>query len=59
MNNVQIVETSVVETGGRRLGIERRQFSYSGYIPERRVTVDRRNGIDRRVNYERRLAYEV
>ncbi len=26
----------------RRLGIERRQFSYSDYIPERRAIKDRR-----------------
>jgi hypothetical protein len=36
------------DNGGRRLGIERRQFEYSLYVPERRL------GIDRRVSPERR-----
>ena len=27
----------------RRVGIERRQFSYSAYLPERRVRLDRRS----------------
>lgn len=31
-----------IDNGGRRLGIERRQFSYSHYVPERRIGVDRR-----------------
>jgi hypothetical protein len=36
------------DNGGRRLGIDRRQFSYSTYIPERRLGGERRSGIDRR-----------
>ena len=39
----------IIDNGGRRLGIERRQFDYSHYFPERRV------GIDRRVLPERRV----
>ncbi|NNK84749.1 MAG: hypothetical protein HKO91_04265 [Desulfobacterales bacterium] len=35
------------DTGGRRSGIERRQFTYAGHIPERRVE-DRRSGVERR-----------
>ncbi len=27
----------MIDNGGRRLGIERRQFDYSHYFPERRV----------------------
>ncbi|MCP4623119.1 MAG: hypothetical protein GY850_06265 [bacterium] len=38
----------IIDSDGRRLGIERRQFEYSLYFPERRV------GIDRRINPERR-----
>ena len=34
---------------GRRLNIERRQFSYDAHIPERRSGNDRRNGEDRRL----------
>ena len=36
------------DNGGRRLGIERRQFLYNGHIPERRSGKDRRSGNDRR-----------
>lgn len=36
------------DNGGRRLGIDRRQFSYSVHIPERRLGGDRRCGADRR-----------
>lgn len=43
-----------VDNGGRRSGIERRRFSYSGVIPERRGGGDRRAGTDRRCNAERR-----
>ena len=32
----------------RRLSIERRQFSYSGHIPERRSSKEKRSGRDRR-----------
>ena len=39
----------MIDRGGRRLGIERRQFDYSSYFPERRV------GIERRVLPERRV----
>jgi hypothetical protein len=34
---------------GRRLKVERRQFSYDAYIPERRSGNDRRSGLDRRL----------
>ena len=37
------------DNGGRRSVIERRQFLYSGHIPERRSGKDRRNGLDRRL----------
>jgi len=36
------------DKGGRRVGIERRSFSYTCYIPERRSGMERRNGGDRR-----------
>lgn len=36
------------DNGGRRSGAERRQFSYSSHIPERRRSEDRRTGLDRR-----------
>jgi len=37
-----------IDNGGRRIGSDRRQFSYNGHIPERRLEEDRRNQIDRR-----------
>ena len=37
-----------IDNGGRRLGIDRRQFSYSHYYPERRAGDERRNIPERR-----------
>ena len=37
------------DNGGRRLGIDRRQFLYNGHLPERRSGKDRRSGLDRRL----------
>jgi hypothetical protein len=42
-----------IDKGGRRLGLERRQFNYSHYYPERRF------GSDRRCIPERRLYMEA
>jgi len=39
----------LTDNGGRRLGIERRQFSYDFHIPERRSGKERRSGLDRRL----------
>ncbi len=38
----------IIDNGGRRLGIDRRQFLFHSYIPERRTGTDRRSGVDRR-----------
>lgn len=38
-----------IDKGGRRLGIERRQFTYSHHYPERRLGVDRRCVPERRI----------
>ena len=40
----------IIDKGGRRLGIERRQFAYSHYYPERRAGIDRRILPERRVD---------
>jgi hypothetical protein len=37
------------DNGGRRSGIERREFSYTQHIPEQRSGKDRRSGNDRRL----------
>ena len=42
----------MIDNGGRRLGIERREFAYSHYYPERR------DGADRRIHPERRVYAE-
>lgn len=36
------------DNGGRRCGWERREFFYTGCLPERRSPVERRSGTDRR-----------
>lgn len=38
-----------LDNGGRRCGGDRRNYSYTLHIPERRSGKDRRNGLDRRV----------
>jgi hypothetical protein len=43
------------DNGGRRSGIERRQFQYTSHIPERRSGFDRRSGIDRRTHERRQV----
>jgi len=43
----------LIDNGGRRLGIERREFDYSHYYPERRAGTDRRVLPERRVNPHR------
>jgi hypothetical protein len=37
------------DNGGRRTGIDRRQFSYTLHIPERRSGKERRSELDRRI----------
>lgn len=37
-------------TKDRRSRYDRRQFSYAGHIPERRMGEERRSGLDRRNN---------
>jgi hypothetical protein len=44
----------IIDNGGRRLGVDRRQFSYTNHIPDRRQGHDRRTGFDRRDNIDRR-----
>jgi hypothetical protein len=43
-----------LDNGGRRSGIDRRQFSYDSHIPERRAIAERRIGADRRIGLDRR-----
>jgi hypothetical protein len=41
---------TLIENAERRSGIDRRTFTYTCYIPERRMAADRRSGQDRRKN---------
>ena len=42
------LEPIIYDNGGNRIGIDRRQFEYTAFIPERRSGTDRRKGYDRR-----------
>ena len=42
------VVASLSDNGGRRAGIDRRQFSYDAHVPERRSGMERRSSVDRR-----------
>ena len=44
----------VLDNGGRRSGLDRRQYSYTGHIPERRTGEERRSGQERRSGADRR-----
>jgi len=43
------MQPTLIDNGGRRLGADRRQFSYLMHIPERRAGKERRSGLDRRL----------
>ena len=44
----------LIDNGGRRVGIDNREFSYTNHVPNKRTQEDRRSGIDRRCGLERR-----
>ena len=46
--NEKSQSTSSIDNGGRRSGGDRRKYSYTLHIPERRKGQDRRAGKDRR-----------
>jgi hypothetical protein len=46
--NDLVNEINITDNGGRRKNSDRRQFSYTCHIPERRSGIDRRAGEDRR-----------
>lgn len=48
MNESVLDPDRISPTGGRRSGIERREFSFTAHVPERRTGEDRRNSDDRR-----------
>ncbi len=44
----KLMNKTIIDNGGRRLGLERRQYEYTDHIPARRVHDERRSGMDRR-----------
>ncbi len=49
-NEIDILEQLIIlDNGGRRSGGDRRNYSYTLHIPERRNGPDRRSGTDRRI----------
>lgn len=48
-----------LDNGGRRSGAERRNFSYTYYIPERRNGQDRRRGGDRRMSLRPKNSFKT
>lgn len=47
-DETEIISLFIRDKGGKRLGLDRRQYSYDKHIPERRSGKDRRSGLDRR-----------
>ena len=45
---MEIQRQEMLLDGCRRLGIDRRNYGYDAYLPERRNLKERRNGVDRR-----------
>ena len=52
--SVQPVALTLIDNGGRRFAKDRRKFSYTTHIPNKRMLDDRRRGIDRRNGSDRR-----
>ena len=51
---ISAIAIALIDNGGRRSGFERRQFSYTNHIPERRIAPKRRILFDRRQTTDRR-----
>ncbi len=50
---------SGIDSGGRRLGIDRREFLYAIHIPERRSGRQRRSEMDRRSDASFRFSIDM
>ncbi len=55
--NISAVALALIDNGGRRAGADRRQFSYTDHIPDRRFRKDRRSDIDRRDGTDQRSGF--
>ncbi|MBW2240175.1 MAG: hypothetical protein JRF39_14375 [Deltaproteobacteria bacterium] len=47
--SVSTMTHELLDNGGRRSGTDRREYTYTSYIPERRSGKERRGGLDRRL----------
>lgn len=52
--SISTVFLELMDNGGRRMRIGRRQFSYKNHVLDRRMEEDRRSGLDRRNISDRR-----
>jgi hypothetical protein len=48
-DETEVMASFIKDNGGKRLGLDRRQYSYDKHIPERRSDIDRRSKLDRRL----------
>ena len=53
------MELKMADNGGTRLGIDRRKFYYTAYIPEKRSGMDRRKVFDRRNSLNHQGTYPI
>ena len=56
--NFRYGDDIIKDNGGSRSGTDRRKFSYTEFIPERRSGKDRRRGCDRRSRIGRRRGFD-
>ena len=48
------ITSELIDNGGRRIDVKRREFLYTNHLPNGRSEKDRRGGVDRRSGLERR-----
>ena len=48
------IASGLIDNGGRRIAVKRREFLYTNHLPNGRSEKDRRSGVDRRSGLERR-----
>ena len=48
------ITSELIDNGGRRIGLKRREFSSTNHLPNGRSDKDRRSGVDRRSGLQRR-----
>ena len=48
-DETEVMVSFIKDNGDKRLGLDRRQYSYDKHIPERRSNQERRSKLDRRL----------